>query len=171
MKIGILSDTHGYLDKDIIHNLSLCDEIWHIGDFGSIQVLDRLKEIKPLKGVYGNIDGREVRLEAPEHQRFKTEGFDIWFTHIGGYPPKYNFKVKEEIVKNPPEIFLSGHSHILKIIPDNKLNLLHINPGAAGNNGFHKIRTMVMMELKEHKIIDIKAIELGPRTWSKMQDY
>ncbi len=164
MRIGIISDTHGYLDDDLIHNLKMCDEIWHVGDFGKVEILDTLKAIKPLRGVYGNIDGREVRLEFPKQNRFIIEGFDVWMTHIGGYPGRYDITVRDEIRRNPPDIFITGHSHILKILPDKKLNLLHINPGAAGNYGYHKVRTMVMIEIQKQKIIDIKAIELGPRS-------
>lgn len=162
--IGIISDTHGHLDQNMMHNLETCDEIWHAGDFGQIGVYDALKELKPLRGVYGNIDGHELRLCNPETQMFKCEGFRILMTHIGGYPGRYDKRILADLNSFNPEIFISGHSHILKVLPDNKRNLLHINPGAAGYYGFHKTKTMVILVLNNHKILDIKAIELGPRS-------
>jgi putative phosphoesterase len=163
MKIAIISDTHGQLQEDVIQNIKACDEIWHAGDLGTIEIYDQLAEIKPIKAVYGNIDGHQIRQVAPLHQRFEAEGFDVWMTHIGGYPGRYDKMVREEIRQNPPDIFITGHSHILKVMPDDKLNLLHINPGATGHNGFHKFRTMVILELENKEIKDIKAIELGKR--------
>jgi uncharacterized protein len=163
MKIGIISDTHGYLDERIIHHLSGCDEIWHAGDFGNVQVSDELAALKPLRGVYGNIDGGDLRLIHPMHNRFNCEGFDVWITHIGGYPGKYSPHLREKLKTKPPDIFICGHSHILKVIRDKKLGLLHINPGAAGNSGFHHVRTLVLMELENRKIIALNAVELGRR--------
>lgn len=163
MKIGIISDTHGYIDDRILHYLSSCDEIWHAGDWGSIEVSDALEKINPVIGVYGNIDGADIRKRYPEHQRFKKEGFDIWITHIGGYPGNYDRKVKEKIQSDPPDIFICGHSHILKIMRDKKLGLIHINPGAAGKSGFHKERTLVLMELLNKEIKHMEVVKLGKR--------
>ncbi|MBL6964487.1 MAG: metallophosphoesterase family protein [Bacteroidetes bacterium] len=162
-RIGILSDTHGHHDDMIAHNLALCDEIWHMGDIGNIEMLDTYQAIKPLRAVYGNIDGQELRKALPLKRRFIYEEFEVLMVHIGGYPGNYDKSLRNEIRQNPPDIFLSGHSHILKIIPDNKLNLLHINPGSAGKYGLHKIRTMVIFELEKKKILDVKVIELGLR--------
>lgn len=164
-KIGLLSDTHGYMDDRILHHLKDCDEIWHAGDWGSIEVSDKLKEVCPVvRGVYGNIDGKDIRLTYPKDARFKCEEMSIWITHIGGYPGKYAIDVREEIKKNTPDVFICGHSHILKVMRDPKLNLLHINPGAAGRSGFHKIRTMVLLEIEGKNITKLQAVELGPRS-------
>lgn len=162
-RIGILSDTHGYHDDMIALNLSQCDEIWHIGDIGNVELLDSYQAIKPLVAVYGNIDGHEIRASLPLKRRFVIEDFVVLMIHIGGYPGRYDQSVRNEIRYNPPDIFISGHSHILKIVPDKKLNLLHINPGSAGKYGLHKIRTMVILELEKKKILDVKVIELGLR--------
>jgi len=162
-RIGLLSDTHGYLDKRIIEHFSLCDEIWHAGDFGT-DVADALKNFKPLRGVYGNIDGIKIRQQFPLNNRFTIDGLDVWITHIGGYPGHYDVKVKEEIHKNPPKLFICGHSHILKVMPDKKLNLLHINPGAAGKSGFHIMRTIIKFEIDNRIIKNLEVIELGKRS-------
>jgi uncharacterized protein len=162
-RIGILSDTHGHHDEMIAHNLSQCDEIWHIGDIGNVELLDIYQAIKPLVAVYGNIDGHEIRASIPLKRRFVIEDFVVLMTHIGGYPGRYDQSIRNEVKFNPPDIFISGHSHILKILPDKKLNLLHINPGSAGKYGLHKIRTMVILELDKKKILDVKVIELGLR--------
>ena len=164
MKIGLLSDTHSYLDDQIIRLLTGCDEIWHVGDFGSMEVSDRLNEIAPLRGVYGNIDDAAIRQVHPKVNRFTAEGLDVMMTHIGGYPGKYHPDVRDEIRSNPPQLYITGHSHILKVMPDKSLNnLLHINPGAAGKHGFHKIRTMVRFSINKGKIEDLQVIELGKR--------
>lgn len=161
-RIGLLSDTHGYLDKRIFEYFSNCDEIWHAGDFGP-DVAESLEKFKPLRGVYGNIDGRTIRGQFPLHNRFTTEELDVWMTHIGGYPGYYDVKIREEIRANPPGLFISGHSHILKIMPDKKLNLLHINPGAAGKSGFHIMRTVVRFEIENGGVRNVEVIELGKR--------
>jgi len=161
-RIGLLSDTHGYLDKKIFEYFSSCDEIWHAGDFGP-DVAEHLEKFKPLRGVYGNIDGREIRGQFPLHNRFTIEELDVWMTHIGGYPGHYDVKIREEIHRNPPGLFICGHSHILKIMPDKKLNLLHINPGAAGKSGFHIMRTIVRFEIENGKVSNAEVIELGKR--------
>ena len=164
MKIILLSDSHGYLDNAILNHVSQSDEVWHAGDFGSIDVCNKLSSLKPLKGVYGNIDGQDIRKVYPLNNRFVCEGFDILITHIGGYPGKYDLKVREIIQANPPDILICGHSHILKIMKDatNK-NLLFINPGAAGKEGFHKVRTLVKFTLKQKTISDLQVVELGRR--------
>ena len=159
-RIGLLSDTHGYLDDAIFKHFENCDEIWHAGDFGTIELADKLKAFKPLRGVYGNIDGKELRLDYPEHLRFKCEEVDVWMTHIGGYPGKYNPAIREEIYTNPPKLFICGHSHILKVIYDKKISCLHLNPGAAGKQGWHKLRTMLRFCISEEKIHTLEAIEL-----------
>ena len=164
MRILLLSDTHGYLDEQIINHALQADEIWHAGDFGTIEVADKLSSLKILRGVYGNVDGQEIRNIYPLHNHFTCEGFHVWITHIGGYPDKYNPQIRSAIQKNPPDIFITGHSHILKIMRDPKLNnLIHINPGAAGKEGFHKIRTLVKFTLSNKIISDMQVVELGKR--------
>jgi putative phosphoesterase len=158
-KILLISDTHSYIDKKIIQYAKESDEVWHAGDIGDIKVADELEKVSRLRAVYGNIDNSNIRTEYPESLRFKCEGVKIWITHIGGYPKRYYHKIKEEININPPDIFICGHSHILKVINDKKLNLLHINPGAIGNEGFHKVRTMVRFEISESKIKNLEVIE------------
>ena len=137
------------------------DEVWHAGDIGDLKVTDAIKTLKPLRAVYGNIDDAKARVEFPEHNRFMCENVDVWMTHIGGYPPKYDPRVKEGIALNPPRLFISGHSHILKVIPDKKLNLLHMNPGAVGTYGFHKVRTMLRFEIEGEKIKNLEVIEFS----------
>src|SRR5690606_39074284 len=149
-KIGLLSDTHGYLDDAIFQHFADCDEIWHAGDFGNVAVADALAAVKPLRGVYGNIDGRDIRTRYPEHLRFRCEEVDVWMTHIGGYPGRYSPQVKEEIHRDPPTLFICGHSHILKVMYDQKLQTLHLNPGAAGKQGWHKVRTLLRFSIHEN---------------------
>jgi hypothetical protein len=158
-KILLLSDTHSYIDSKIFKYINQADEVWHAGDIGDLKVTDAIKALKPLKAVFGNIDNAEARAEFPEHNRFKCEDIDVWITHIGGYPPNYNNRVRDGLKANPPDIFISGHSHILKVMPDKKLNLLHINPGAIGTHGFHKARTMVRFEIDGKKIQNLEVIE------------
>lgn len=159
-KILLLSDTHSHIDDRILFYAEQADEVWHAGDIGLISVTDQLKKVKPLRAVFGNIDDHEVRKEFPLNQRFFCEGVDVWITHIGGYPNKYSPAVKEEIKTNPPKLFISGHSHILKVMNDKKLNLLHMNPGAAGKHGFHKKRTMLRFKIEGERIFDLEVIEL-----------
>lgn len=161
-KIGLLSDTHSYLDEAVFKYFDACDEIWHAGDFGA-DVAEPLAAFKPLRGVYGNIDGKDIRQEYPEHLRFMCEQVDVWMTHIGGYPGKYTPQVKPEIYTNPPKLFITGHSHILKVLFDPKIQCLHINPGAAGKSGWHKVRTLVRFDVSEEKILNLEVIELGKR--------
>jgi len=162
-RIGLLSDTHGYLDPQIFTYFENCDEIWHAGDIGSLDVADALADFKPLKAVCGNIDGAELRRCFPLDQRFECEGLSVWITHIGGYPGAYDRKVKETISKDPPGLFICGHSHILKVMRDEKLGLVHFNPGAAGHSGWHLIRTLLRFAVDEGKIRDLEAVELGKR--------
>lgn len=163
-RIGVLSDTHGFFDPRIASYFDSCDEIWHAGDVGDYEVLVKLKRIAPVVAVYGNIDGNDIRSRFPGNQRQLREGLDIWMTHIGGYPGKYDSRVKPDIFSNPPGLFISGHSHILKVIPDNKNGFLHINPGAAGRSGLHKVRTLVRFEINEGRIANLDVIELGSRS-------
>jgi len=162
-KILLLSDTHGYIDDAICKYAEQADEIWHAGDIGSVEVFDRLNAIKPVIAVHGNIDGNKVRIICPENQRFLCEKKEVWITHIGGYPPNYTPSLKKALTENPPGIFICGHSHILKVIYDKDLNILHINPGAAGNSGLHKIRTMVRFTIDGDNIKDMDVIHLGTR--------
>lgn len=163
MRIGLLSDTHSYLDPLVLKYFDEVDEIWHAGDIGSMEVVHQLEDFKPFKAVYGNIDGGVVRQSFPLDLRFDYEGLDVWITHIGGYPGRYSQRVRPLIQQDPPGLFISGHSHILKVMPDKKLDLLHINPGASGNHGFHKIKTMVRFSVADGKVYDLEAIELGKR--------
>ncbi len=159
-RIGLLSDTHGFLHERLFPFFEKVDEIWHAGDFGSVDVADQLAAFKPLKGVYGNIDGQDVRVVYPQHQRFACEDVDVWMTHIGGYPGRYEQYVKPEIFNNPPKLFISGHSHILKVIYDKKLDFLHINPGAAGYKGFQKKCTAVRFVIDGKNIRDLEVWEI-----------
>jgi putative phosphoesterase len=160
VRIGLISDTHGFLDDSVFKHFKDCDEIWHAGDFGTIELGDKLAEFKPLRGVYGNIDGKELRQTFPGNLRFSIEGLDVWITHIGGYPDRYSMPVKKEIYSNPPDLFICGHSHILKVIFDKKINCLHLNPGAAGKQGWHKVRTLMRFAIDEGKVKDLEVIEL-----------
>tara|TARA_B100001179_G_scaffold89568_1_gene63466 strand:- start:138 stop:629 length:492 start_codon:yes stop_codon:yes gene_type:complete len=158
-KILLISDTHGYIDEKIVKYANKVDEIWHAGDIGDISVSDKLKKIKPLKGVYGNIDDQKIRTEFPLHNRFICEKVSVWITHIGGYPKRYNPKILEELKSNPPDLFICGHSHILKVINDKELDLLHMNPGAIGKHGLHRVRTMIQFEINGKKIENLSVIE------------
>ncbi|AWI26564.1 metallophosphoesterase family protein [Flavobacterium pallidum] len=162
-KILLLSDTHSHIDEKILKYAAQADEIWHAGDIGDLIVTDTLKKIKPLRAVYGNIDGDKARMEFPLHNRFFCEGVDVWITHIGGYPGKYNQEIRNEITLYPPKLFICGHSHILKVMFDKKLSLLHMNPGACGISGFHQVRTMLRFVIDGEKISDLEVIELGKR--------
>ncbi len=162
-KILLLSDTHGHIDNRILQYAKEADEVWHAGDIGTTHVSDELQKSTPLRAVYGNIDGTEIRKEFPLNNRFLCEEVDVWITHIGGYPNRYSPAIKEEIKKNPPKIFISGHSHILKVMHDKKLDLLHMNPGAAGKQGFHQVRTMLRFKIDGKDIKDLEVIELGKR--------
>lgn len=163
MKIGILSDTHGYLDQRIFEYFKECDEIWHAGDIGTMEVLESLEKFKPTKAVFGNIDNAQIRQATIEDLWFTIENQTVWITHIGGYPPKYNKRISAILKDKKPDIFVCGHSHILKIMRDSKNNFLHINPGAAGNQGFHKVKTLVRFDISKAGIANLQVIELGPR--------
>lgn len=163
LKILLLSDTHGYMDDRILDYASKADEVWHAGDIGDLKVTDEISKVSRLRAVYGNIDNAEIRKEFPLNNRFQIEGLDVWMTHIGGYPGKYSPAIREEMYRNPPKLFICGHSHILKVMPDKKLNLLHMNPGACGSYGFHQIRTMLRFEINSGKIENLEVIELGKR--------
>jgi putative phosphoesterase len=162
-KILLLSDTHSYIDAQILKYVKQADEVWHAGDIGNLNVTDTLKKLKPLRAVYGNIDDNLARLEFPLDNKFKIEEVSVWITHIGGYPNKYDRRIREEIQLDTPTIFISGHSHILKVQYDKKLDLLHLNPGAAGNYGFHAIRTMLRFAIDKTQIKDLEIIELAKR--------
>ncbi len=159
-RIGLLSDTHGYLDDRVLDFFEACDEIWHAGDLGNIAIADVLKKRARFRAVFGNIDGTEIRNTYPEHLKFTCEKVDVWMTHIGGYPGNYDRSIREQIRLNPPGLFISGHSHILKVMHDKKLDLLHINPGAAGKQGFHNVRTAVRFLIENKGIKDLEVLEL-----------
>lgn len=158
-KILLLSDTHGHIDDDILKYVKQADEVWHAGDIGDLTVTDAIKDLKPLKAVYGNIDDAKTKNEFPENNRFLCEEIDVLITHIGGYPGKYNPRIKNELYQNPPKLFICGHSHILKVMPDKRLNLLHMNPGAVGKHGFHQVRTMLRFTIEGEKIDNLEVIE------------
>ena len=161
--IGLISDTHNYLDDAVFKHFDKCDEIWHAGDFGTAMVSDKLKAFKPLRGVYGNIDGYDIRCEFPEKLRWKCEDVEVLMTHIGGYPGKYAPAIREELYAQPPQLFICGHSHILKVIYDDKIKCLHMNPGAAGNHGWHKVRTLIRFVIDGKNMKQCEVIELGTR--------
>jgi len=161
--ILLLSDTHGYIDDTILKYARQADEIWHAGDIGSFDVTDALAKLKPVRAVYGNIDDYKLQKEFPLDNRFKCENVVVWMTHIGGYPNRYDRRIREEIKQNPPKLFISGHSHILKVMWDKKLNLLHMNPGSCGKNGFHQVRTMLRFDIDGEEIKNLEVIELGKR--------
>ena len=161
--IGLISDTHSYLDPQVFEYFKEVDEIWHIGDVGDAQVLDQLRAFKPLRGVYGNIDDRGIRQELPLDYRFIMEDMDIWMTHIGGYPGKYTSRVRDILQIKAPDLFICGHSHILKVMRDKKYNMLCMNPGAAGKHGFHKLRTLLRFHIKDKTLSNLEVIELGIR--------
>ena len=159
-KILLLSDTHGYIDEKIINYCKNADEVWHAGDIGNLEVTDRIKEVSILRAVYGNIDDKIIRSEFPLDHKFIVENVPVWMTHIGGYPYRYHPRIKESILLRPPKLFISGHSHILKVQYDKKLKLLHMNPGAAGTHGFHKVRTMLRFEIENTDIKNLEIIEM-----------
>ncbi|MEY4930992.1 MAG: hypothetical protein RI909_1716 [Bacteroidota bacterium] len=164
MKIGLLSDTHSYLDPKVLNYFKDCDEIWHAGDIGDRAVVDELEKLKPLRAVFGNIDDQDMQVRYPEDLWFDCEGLTVWMTHIGGAPPNYNPRIKKIFKEQTPDIFICGHSHILRVKKDpNYNNLLYLNPGAAGNHGFHHIKTIVRFEVMEKEIKNMEVIELGKR--------
>ncbi len=162
-RIGLISDTHGFLDEQVFEHFKNCDEIWHAGDFGTEDIAMRIKEKKRLKAVYGNIDGQDIRTVYPEQIVFMCEEVKVMMRHIGGYPPRNNPETKKELLLHKPQLFISGHSHILKVMYDDKLNCLHMNPGAAGKHGWHKVRTIIRFAIDGSAIKDCEVIELGKR--------
>lgn len=162
-RIGLLSDTHAYLDPKVFHYFEECDEVWHAGDIGTLSLLEELEAFKPTRAVYGNIDGADIRAAAPEDLIWDCEGLRVFMTHIGGYPGRYNARVREILDGEGPALYICGHSHILKVMPDKKRGLLHINPGAAGKHGFHKVKTLVRFTVEEGQLKDLEVIELGKR--------
>ena len=163
MRIGLLSDTHGYLDPNLLEHFADCDELWHAGDIGDRAVLDTLREWGPTRAVYGNIDGTELRRELPLDLFFEVEGLRIFMTHIGGYPGRYTKRVRELLDDRRPGVYICGHSHILKVVPDRKRGLLHLNPGACGRHGFHRMRTALRFSITGGKVREMEVIELGLR--------
>lgn len=162
-RIGLLSDTHHFLDETIFQHFDKCDEIWHAGDFGTIDLANRLSAFKPLRGVYGNIDGYDIRSVYPEKQLFNCENVKVMMLHIGGYPPNYNPITKKQMLLDLPKLFISGHSHILKVMYDKAIDCLHINPGAAGKQGWHKVRTVIRFTIDGKDIKECEVIELGTK--------
>jgi putative phosphoesterase len=163
VRIGLISDTHNYLDEAVFKHFENCDEIWHAGDFGTIELANQLASFKPLKAVYGNIDGNDTRTICPEQLVFNCEDVKVMIRHIGGYPPRYNPDTKKELLIHQPQLFISGHSHILKVIYDDKINCLHMNPGAAGKQGWHKVRTVIRFVIDGKDMKDCEVIELGKK--------
>jgi len=159
-KIGLLSDTHGWWDDKYTKYFADCDEVWHAGDIGSMELAHRFESFKPFRAVYGNIDNHKIRAAYPEFLRFTLEEVDVLMTHIGGYPGRYDPRVRNILYTDPPKLFITGHSHILKVMYDKKLNCLHINPGAAGKYGFHKVRTLIRFEMNAGNIENLNVIEL-----------
>ncbi len=163
IKIGLLSDTHGWWDEKYVKYFGVCDEIWHAGDIGSDTLAGRLAGIKPLRAVHGNIDGQALRVQYPQTAHFTIEKVNVMMTHIGGYPGRYAPQIRAELYKAKPQLFVCGHSHILKVMFDKSLNCLHINPGAAGISGFHHVRTLIRFVIDDTEIKDLEVIELGNR--------
>jgi uncharacterized protein len=163
MKIGLLSDTHGWIHPRLFDHFELCDEIWHAGDIGDIEAADALASFKPLRAVYGNIDDTIVRTDYQEHLKFEAEGVRVWITHIGGTPGHYDQRVRNDLYETPPDIFICGHSHIAKVMYDKKGGFLYVNPGAAGYKGFHKYMTAIRFQIDGNRIHDMELIELGER--------
>lgn len=164
MKIGLLSDTHGSLDPKIFEHFRECDELWHAGDIGDCGVADALESFKPLRAVYGNIDAKDLQIRYPEDLNFKCEDVSVWITHIGGAPPRYNPRIKKKLLDHVPDIFICGHSHILRVAKDPAYNgMLYLNPGAAGNQGFHHMKTLMRFEVAGKEISNLEVIELGRR--------
>ncbi len=162
-RIGLISDTHGFLDSSVFKHFEKCDEIWHAGDFGNIEIAENLSTFKPLRGVYGNIDGTDIRSRFGEVAVFCIEDAKVMIKHIGGYPPKYNPETKKQIIREQPQLFISGHSHILKVMYDDVLQCLHINPGAAGKQGWHQVRTLIRLTIDGKHFKDCEVIELGKK--------
>lgn len=163
MKIALLSDTHSYIDDRILSFIDSCDEVWHAGDIGDLAVTDKLKSVKPLRAVYGNIDGAEFRREFKRDEVFTIEGKKFWMTHIGGKPGYYYPEAREKFAIYKPDVFICGHSHICKVQMDKSVNALYMNPGAVGKYGIHKVRTLLRFEVKDGNIFNLEVVELGVR--------
>ena len=163
MRIGLLSDTHGVWDEAVWTYFTPCDEVWHAGDFGSIDVLRAITSRKPVRGVYGNIDDAALRAELPLDLEWECEGVRVYMTHIGGHPGRYEPRARAEILRRKPALFLCGHSHVLRVMRDQKLGLLYMNPGAAGHQGWHTVRTLLRFTVREGQVSEVEAVELGPR--------
>ena len=162
-RIGLISDTHGFLDEAVFRHFENCDEIWHAGDFGNDQLAQRLRAFKPLRGVFGNIDGEDIRQHYPEQLAFTCESVKVMMRHIGGAPPRYNPETRKQLLEYRPLLFISGHSHILKVMFDQQHQCLHINPGAAGKQGWHRTRTLIRLVIDGQEMKDCEVIELGKR--------
>lgn len=163
IKVGLLSDTHGFWDDKYAQYFKDCDEIWHAGDIGSMELAERLATLKPLRAVYGNIDGQELRQQYGQVAQFQIEEVRVLMTHIGGYPGRYNPAIRPLLYATRPNLFIAGHSHILKVSYDRGLACLHMNPGAAGISGFHQVRTLLRFTIDRKEIKDLEVIELGNR--------
>jgi uncharacterized protein len=158
-RIGLLSDTHGFIDERLYTFFEKCNQIWHAGDIGNIATADGLNQFKPLRAVYGNIDGTDLRIQYKNIERFKCEDVEVVITHIGGYPGNYDTYIRDILKANPPQLFICGHSHILRVMFDKKLNFLHVNPGAAGNSGFHQVKTAVRFVIDGKEIKELEVWE------------
>lgn len=164
MKIGLLSDTHGFLDPKIFDHFRDCNEVWHAGDIGNVKVADQLESFRPLRAVYGNIDDKDIQTRFPEDLFFLCEGLSVWMTHIGGAPPRYNPGIKKMLATRIPDIFICGHSHVLRVAKDPAFGgMLYLNPGAAGNQGFHHVKTLLRFEITNKEVKNMEVIELGKR--------
>jgi putative phosphoesterase len=163
VRIGLLSDTHGFLDDAVFTYFNECDEVWHAGDFGTPDILDRLQQFRPTRGVFGNVDGGELRAALPQDLFWDCDGLAVYMTHIGGYPGNYDARARREIERLRPALFICGHSHILKVTRDPARGLLHMNPGACGHHGWHLVRTMLRFSVDAGKISGVEAVQLGPR--------
>ena len=170
MRIGLISDTHSFLGNDVVAHLQNVDQIWHAGDIGNPRLIDQLEAIKPLKAVYGNIDDKRVRITFPLNQVFDCNGVKVLMTHIGGYPGKYTKRVKQLLLEHQPDLYICGHSHVCKVLKDKALNVIHMNPGACGHEGFHQFRTMLLFECNEGKVENLKLVELGRRGMKYMNE-
>lgn len=169
MRIGLLSDTHGFLDPAIFDYFAECDEVWHAGDFGPIAILEQLEKFKPLRAVWGNIDGADIRAAVPQDLAWECAGMTIYMTHIAGYPGAWDKRARAMLDKLCPDVIICGHSHILKVMRDPSRGLLHLNPGAAGHNGWHTMRTVLRFQIDDGKPHDMEAIKLGPRGRSRSE--
>lgn len=163
MRIALISDTHNFLDPKVFKYFQQCDEIWHAGDIGTVSIADELASIKPVRAVYGNIDGWDVRNVYPKNLRFICDGLKVWMTHIGGQPSKYFPDIRAELEKNPPKLFICGHSHILKVMYDKKYQMLYMNPGAAGNYGAHVVKTILRFSIEKSEVKNLEVVELGKK--------